>query len=57
MINLQRALQIVSKLLNDYLNHPDISVTKEQEQAVLLIKDMAEGNGWSIQDEYTNKLD
>lgn len=52
MINLQEALLIVSKLLNDYLNDPNISVTKEQEQAVLLVRDIAEGNGWSIQNEF-----
>ena len=52
MINLERALQIVSKLLNEYLSHPDVTGTEEEEKAVLLIRDMAEGNGWSIQDEY-----
>ena len=52
MINLQKALLIVSQLLNDYLNDPNISVTKEQEQAVLLIRDIAEGNGWSVQNEF-----
>ncbi len=54
MINLQKALHIVSKLLNDYLNDPNIHITEEEEQAVILIRDMAEGEDWNIQESKIN---
>jgi len=54
MINLQKALHIVSKLLNDYLNDPNVHITEEEEQAVILIRDMAEGEDWNIQESKIN---
>ena len=54
MINLQKALHIVSKLLNDYLNDPNIHITEEEEQAVILIRDMAEEEDWNIQESKIN---
>jgi len=54
MINLQKALHIVSKLLNDYLNDPCVHITEEEEQAVILIRDMAEGEDWNIQESKIN---
>ena len=54
MINLKKALQIVTRLLNDYLNDPDVHITEEEEQAVILIRDMAEENNWNIQESRVN---
>lgn len=54
MINLKKALQIVTRLLNDYLNDPDVHITEEEKQAVILIRDMAEENNWNIQESRVN---
>jgi hypothetical protein len=54
MINLKKALQIVTRLLNDYLNDPDVHITEKEEQAVILIRDMAEENNWNIQESRVN---
>jgi hypothetical protein len=43
-IKLKNALQIVSKLLNDYLNDPDVHITEEEEEAVILIMTLAKEN-------------
>jgi len=54
MINIKRALQIVSELLNGYLNDPDIHITEEEKQAVILIMDLAEESNRNIQDSCIN---
>ena len=44
MIKFKDALQTVSKLLNDYLNDPDVYITEEEEEAVILIMTIAKEN-------------
>ena len=44
MIKFKDALQTVSKLLNDYLNDPDVYITEEEEEAVILIMTLAKEN-------------
>ena len=49
MIEFKKALIIAARLLNTHLSDPNTHYTEEEEKAVRLIMDIAEGNGWKIQ--------
>ena len=48
-IEFKKAIIIAARLLNEHLNEPDTHYTKEEENAVRLIMNIANEDGWTIE--------